>query len=88
MRADPAGATTRQYFDGATQDALDRQLTATDFRYGIPLGKDHGPRTSNGRVARWPRCRAIDPRISLRCNASQQHRSNGSSPMRSAWRRC
>jgi len=39
MRADPAGATTRQYFDGATQDALDRQLTAKDFQYGIPLGK-------------------------------------------------
>lgn len=39
MRADPTGATARQYFAGAAQDALDRQLTAKDFQYGIPFGK-------------------------------------------------
>src|ERR1700689_3971521 len=39
MRADPTGATSRQYFDGTVQDALDRQLTAKDFQYGIPFGK-------------------------------------------------
>jgi uncharacterized protein (DUF885 family) len=38
MRADPIGASAQQYFTGAEQAALDRQLTAKDFSYGIPLG--------------------------------------------------
>ncbi len=37
MRADPAAATAAQYFAGSEQDALDRQLTAKDFQYGVPL---------------------------------------------------
>jgi len=37
MRADPEGATTRQYFSGAEQDALDRRLSARDSQYGMPL---------------------------------------------------
>ena len=37
MRANPVAATTQQYFSGAEQDALDRQLTAIDAQYGIPL---------------------------------------------------
>jgi hypothetical protein len=39
MRADPISASTQQYFSGAEQAALDRQLTAKDFSYGIPLAK-------------------------------------------------
>jgi len=39
MRADPISASAQQYFTGAQQAALDRQLTAKDFSYGIPLGK-------------------------------------------------
>src|SRR6476619_1814778 len=38
-RADPVSASAQQYFTGAQQAALDRQLTAKDFAYGIPLGK-------------------------------------------------
>jgi uncharacterized protein (DUF885 family) len=37
MRADPTAATAAQYFNGSEQDALDRQLTAKDFQYGIPF---------------------------------------------------
>jgi uncharacterized protein (DUF885 family) len=37
MRADPISASAQQYFSGAEQAALDRQLTAKDFSYGIPL---------------------------------------------------
>lgn len=39
MRADPVSASAQQYFSGPEQAALDRQLTAKDFSYGIPLGK-------------------------------------------------
>jgi hypothetical protein len=39
MRADPVSASAQQYFTGAQQSALDRQLTAKDFAYGIPLGR-------------------------------------------------
>jgi uncharacterized protein (DUF885 family) len=39
MRADPSSASAQQYFTGDEQAALDRQLTAKDFAYGIPLGK-------------------------------------------------
>jgi len=39
MRADPVSSTAQQYFTGATQDALDRQLDAKDFSYGIPLSR-------------------------------------------------
>jgi len=39
MRADPVSASTQQYFTGAEQAALDRQLIAKDFAYGIPLNK-------------------------------------------------
>ncbi len=38
MRANPAAATTQQYFSGAEQDVLDRELTAQDAQYGMPLG--------------------------------------------------
>lgn len=38
MRANPAAATSQQYFSGAEQDSLDRQLTAQDSQYGMPLG--------------------------------------------------
>jgi uncharacterized protein (DUF885 family) len=37
MRANPMAATTSQYFSGPLQDALDRQLTAVDAQYGMPL---------------------------------------------------
>jgi uncharacterized protein (DUF885 family) len=37
MRANPAAATLQQYFSGAEQDALDRELTAVDQQYGMPL---------------------------------------------------
>jgi uncharacterized protein (DUF885 family) len=37
MRANPAAATSQQYFAGAEQDALDRELTAQDAQYGMPL---------------------------------------------------
>jgi len=39
-RADPIAATSDQYFSGAEQDALDRQLTAKDFQSGVPLGDE------------------------------------------------
>jgi uncharacterized protein (DUF885 family) len=39
MKADPSSATAQQYFTGAEQAALDRQLIAKDSAYGIPLGK-------------------------------------------------
>jgi uncharacterized protein (DUF885 family) len=39
MRADPMAATAQQYFTGAEQAALDRQLTAKDSAYSIPLDK-------------------------------------------------
>jgi len=38
MRANPIAATTQQYFSGAEQDALDRELSAQDAQYGMPLG--------------------------------------------------
>src|SRR5271166_5544047 len=38
MRANPAAATSQQYFSGTEQDALDRDLTAQDAQYGMPLG--------------------------------------------------
>ena len=38
MRANPAAATSQQYFSGAEQDSLDRQLTAARFQYGMLLG--------------------------------------------------
>jgi uncharacterized protein (DUF885 family) len=38
MRANPAAATAQQYFSGAEQDSLDRELTAEDAQYGMPLG--------------------------------------------------
>src|SRR5882724_6579430 len=41
MRADPVSASVQQYFTGSEQAALDRQLTAKDFSYGIPLDKAH-----------------------------------------------
>ena len=37
MRANPAAATSQQYFQGPEQDALDRELAAIDAQYGIPL---------------------------------------------------
>jgi uncharacterized protein (DUF885 family) len=37
MRANPTAATAQQYFSGAEQDALDRDLTAQDAQLGIPL---------------------------------------------------
>jgi uncharacterized protein (DUF885 family) len=37
MRANPMAATTVQYFSGPEQDALDRELTAVDAQYGMPL---------------------------------------------------
>lgn len=37
MRANPAAATTQQYFQGEEQDALDRELTAVDAQIGMPL---------------------------------------------------
>ena len=38
MRANPIAATTQQYFQGEEQDALDRDLTAVDTQFGMPLG--------------------------------------------------
>ena len=38
MRHNPAAATAQQYFSGDEQDALDRELTAEDAQYGMPLG--------------------------------------------------
>ena len=40
VRANPAAATTQQYFSGTEQDAFDRQLTAQDAQYGMPLGAE------------------------------------------------
>ena len=37
MRENPTAATAQQYFSGAEQDALDRELTAQDAQLGIPL---------------------------------------------------
>jgi uncharacterized protein (DUF885 family) len=37
MRANPTAATSQQYFSGAEQDALDRELTAEDPQFGMPL---------------------------------------------------
>jgi uncharacterized protein (DUF885 family) len=37
MRANPAAATAQQYFTGAEQDAVDRQLLPMDSQYGTPL---------------------------------------------------
>ena len=37
MRANPAAATQQQYFAGAAQDALDRELTAIDAQNSVPL---------------------------------------------------
>ncbi len=37
MRANPIAATSQQYFSGTEQDALDRELTAEDAQFGIPL---------------------------------------------------
>jgi uncharacterized protein (DUF885 family) len=37
MRANPMAATSTQYFSGEEQDGLDRELTAVDGQYGIPL---------------------------------------------------
>ncbi len=37
MRANPAAATAQQYFSGAEQDAIDRQLLPVDSQYGTPL---------------------------------------------------
>lgn len=37
MRANPTAATSQQYFTGAEQDALDRELTAIDPQLGMPL---------------------------------------------------
>ena len=37
MPANPVPATTQQYFQGAGQDALDRELTAVDAQFGMPL---------------------------------------------------
>jgi uncharacterized protein (DUF885 family) len=37
MRANPIAATTQQYFSGEEQDALDRELTAQDAQFGMPL---------------------------------------------------
>jgi len=37
MRANPSAATAQQYFSGAEQDALDRELSAVDAQYGMPL---------------------------------------------------
>src|SRR5690242_6887055 len=37
MRADPTAATVAQYFTGPQQAELDRQLTAKDSAYSVPL---------------------------------------------------
>jgi uncharacterized protein (DUF885 family) len=37
MRANPTAATSQQYFSGEEQDALDRELTAADAQFGMPL---------------------------------------------------
>src|ERR1700761_1619603 len=37
IKANPQAATSQQYFEGAEQDALDRELTATDGQNGMPL---------------------------------------------------
>ncbi len=37
MRANPSAATAQQYFSGAEQDALDRELSAVDGQFGLPL---------------------------------------------------
>ena len=37
MRANPTAATSQQYFTGQEQDALDRDLTAQDAQFGMPL---------------------------------------------------
>jgi uncharacterized protein (DUF885 family) len=37
MRANPAMATAQQYFSGAEQDAIDRELLPMDSQYGTPL---------------------------------------------------
>jgi uncharacterized protein (DUF885 family) len=37
MHANPAAATAQQYFTGAEQDAVDRQLLPIDSQYGTPL---------------------------------------------------
>ena len=37
MRANPTMATTQQYFSGAEQDAIDRELLPIDSQYGTPL---------------------------------------------------
>ena len=37
MRANPIAATTQQYFSGEEQDAVDRELTAQDAQFGMPL---------------------------------------------------
>ncbi len=38
MRANPLAATSQQYFAGAEQDALDREIIAVEIPYGTPLG--------------------------------------------------
>ena len=50
VRADPLAATGSQYFSGAAQDALDRQLIAKDFQYGTPL--DFAERARRAEAAR------------------------------------
>lgn len=50
VRADPLAATGSQYFSGAAQDALDRQLIAKDFQYGTPL--DFAERVRRAEAAR------------------------------------
>jgi uncharacterized protein (DUF885 family) len=37
MRANPVAATAQQYFQNEEQDALDRDLTAVDAQFGMPL---------------------------------------------------
>jgi uncharacterized protein (DUF885 family) len=37
MRANPVAATAQQYFQNEEQDALDRELTAVDAQFGMPL---------------------------------------------------
>lgn len=37
MRANPTAATAQQYFSGAEQDTVDRELTAVDPQLGMPL---------------------------------------------------
>jgi len=61
MQADPSSATASQYFDGAEQDALDRQLTAKDTQYNTPLEAGALQRWVERAKAGLIRLRTFDP---------------------------